>query len=204
MYYKRTFESLKKHPIINTSVFLIILMLGLSVFIGLRSLNAYKDKFYPNSCIKEIRNLNKYFEEIFRIVATKMELEINLNIPKPIILMDNQISLLKFSKYLDWDCTEMIPYYFHKINMIVIPRDFKLDSLAHEYVHYFQVMYQEDDFETKNSMMADAREGEALFIQRWFRAKFIKHHLIQKSETSNHDLLIGLWLETNKYNYVFF
>ena len=204
MYYKRTFESLKKHPIINTSVFLIILMLGLSVFIGLRSLNAYKDEFYPNSCIKEIRNLNKYFEGIFQIVATKMELEINLNIPKPIILMDNQISLLKFSKYLDWDCTEMIPYYFHKINTIVIPRDFKLDSLAHEYVHYFQVMYLKDNFESKNSMRADAREWEALFIQRWFKAKFIEPLLTQESQTSNNDILIGLWPETNKYDYVFF
>ena len=153
-------------------------IVGLSIFLGLTFLNAYKSKSYPNSCIKEIKHFNNYFEEIFQIIATKMGLEINLIIPKPIILMDNQISLLKFNKYLNWDCTEMIPYYFHKINTIVIPRDFKLDSLAHEYVHYFQVMYQKDDFDSQNSMRADAREREALFIQRWFRAKFLEHLLI--------------------------
>ncbi len=42
------------------------------------------------------------------------------------------------------------------------------DSLAHELVHYFQVVYQ------KTLVPDDASEQEAVFLQTWFRQKFME------------------------------
>jgi len=106
-----------------------------------------------------------------------MGFEVNERIPKPIILMDNQLTLQRFNFYLGWEVKKILPYYFHKKNILVIPCYCKLDILAHEFVHYFQVMYQNDDFDFTDGMSTEVREWEAVSIERWFKARYMKLHL---------------------------
>ena len=160
------------HPKKQISGLLVLLLLALDFCFGLKVSTADNNKTFPNCQIKEISNFETYCQEIFQIVATKMGLEINAGIQRPIILKDNQINLLKFNRYLGLDCNEIIPYYFHKNNTIVIPRYCKLDSLAHEFVHYFQAMYRNEDFDSTCGM-SEVCEFEAIFIQRWFRSKYL-------------------------------
>lgn len=149
----------------------------LSILFILDYVNAGRYKSYPDCRIKEISNFRVYCDEIFRIVAHKMGFEMNERIPKPIILMDNQLTLQRYNSYLGWEANKILPYYFHKKNILVIPSYCKLDSLAHEFVHYFQVMYQMDDFDFTDGMSTEVREFEAVSIERWFKARYMKLHL---------------------------
>ena len=141
--------------------------------------HATQAKYYPNCCIKEISNFRIYCNEIFQIVANKMELEVNENIPKPIILIDTQLTLQQFNSYLGWESKVILPCYFHERNILVIPCNCKLDTLVHEYVHYFQAMYQNRDLNCTYGMSADGIELEAIIIQRWFKTKFMRPRLPQ-------------------------
>jgi len=160
-------------------MFCFMVPMVLSILVVRDYTHADRGKSYPNCCIKEISNFKTYCEEIFHIVANKMELEVNERIPKPIILMDDQLTLQQFNSYLGWDAKEILPCYFHKKNILVIPCYCKLHSLAHEFVHYFQVMYQNEDFDCTDGMLSEQRELEAVLIQRWFKTKFMRHRLPQ-------------------------
>lgn len=103
-----------------------------------------------------------------------MRCEINENIPKPKIVTDEDLTLKEFSNLLGYDddfFSAMCPYYFHKENMILIIMESRLDSLAHEFVHYFQVKYKNADFEMD---YVDNNEFEAVHIQHWFKEKYMK------------------------------
>ena len=141
---------------------------------GLKLLDLDKHQAFPGCRIEKIGNLEKYSNHVFRIVADKMDLELSKNRPKPIILTDKQITLQQFNSYLGWDAIETLPYYFHRKNTIIIPGYCKLDSLAHEFVHYFQAMYQGEDFDCTDGMIAEDRESAAIQIQRWFKTKFMR------------------------------
>lgn len=155
---------------------LVLLLIALSFCFGLRFLNADNNKTFPNYQMKEISNLGKCGDDIFQIVANKMGLEINENAPKPIILTDKQITLQKFNSYLGWDSEKIFPYYFSNKNTIVIPLWCKLDTLAHELVHYFQVMYRNENLDFDYGLYTEVLEMEAVSIQRWFKAKNVEHH----------------------------
>ncbi len=160
-------------------LFCFVIPIILSILFILDYAHADRCKSYPNCCIKEIINFRVYCDEIFQIVAHKMGFEVYEIIPKPIILMDNQLTLQRFNSYLGWEAKTILPYYFHKKNILVIPSYCKLDTLAHEFVHYFQVMYQNDDFDFTDGMSTEVREFEAVKIQRWFKARYMKPHLPQ-------------------------
>lgn len=160
------------------SMLLVSLLVATTCF-GLRFWDGDKNKTFPCCQIEKINNFPECSNDIYRIVAGKMGLVINKNVPKPIILTDKQITLQKFNSYLGWDANEVLPYYFHNKNTVVIPCYCKLDSLAHEFVHYFQAMYQNEDFDCTDGMIAEDRESEAIVIQRWFRTKFIGSRLPQ-------------------------
>ena len=162
-----------KLPSKNKVGVLLVAFLIASTGYGLIFLDADKHKTFPDCRIEEIGNFEKYSDDIFRIVAGKMDLEISENRPKPIILTDKQITLKQFNSYLGWDAIETLPYYFHKKNTIVIPCYCKLDSLAHEFVHYFQAMYQGEDLDCTDGMISEDRESVAILIQRWFKKKFM-------------------------------
>jgi len=146
----------------------------LSILFVLDYTHAEQHKSYPSCCIKEISKFRVYCDEIFIIVAHKMGFEVNEDIPKPTILLDNQITLQQFNTYLGWDAKEILPFYFHKKNILVIPCYCKLDNLAHEFVHYFQSAYQNEDLDCSDGMLAEEREIEATLIQRWFKSNYMK------------------------------
>jgi hypothetical protein len=151
----------------------------LSILFGLDYVHADRHKSYPNCSIKEISNFRMCCEEIFHIVINKMGLEVNEGIPKPTILTDDQLALLQYNNYLGFDANEILPYYFHKNNILVIPRYCKLDNLAHEFVHYFQVMYRNENLDFDCALYIDVLEKEAWEIQRWFKTKFMRPRLPQ-------------------------
>jgi hypothetical protein len=154
---------------------LVALLIALDFCFGLRFLNADSDKTFPNYQIGEINNFGEYCNDIFQIVAGKMSLEITEYIPKPIILTDKQITHQKFNSYLGWDAAEVFPYYFSGKNTLVIPLKYKLDTLAHELVHYFQVMYRNENLSFDYGLYIEILEMEAVAIQKWFKAKYIEH-----------------------------
>lgn len=154
-----------------------VVPISLGILFGLNYLHSGQYKSYPGCCIKEISNFRMCCEEIFKIVANKMGLEVNKNIAKPIIMTNDQLTLEQFNRYLGWNSNEILPYYFHKKNIFVIPCYCKLDNLAHEYVHYFQAMYLNEDFNCTDSMITEVRELEAILIQKWFKTKFMRPHL---------------------------
>lgn len=166
-----------KIPLKKQISFLLILpLIALEVCFGLENLDAEDNMFFSNCPIKEIRNFRVICDQIFQIVAGKMGLKINENIPKPIILTDKQISRKKFNSYLGWDVEVVCPYYFFKKNTVVIPLNCKLDSLAHELVHYFQVMYRNENFDFNCGPYIENLEMEAVAIQRWFRSNYLDSH----------------------------
>lgn len=169
------------------NMFWFTVLIVLSIFFGLDDVDAGQYKSYPDCCIKEISNFKMYCDEIFQIVGNKMGLKVNERMPKPTILTDDQLTLQQFRSYLGWDVKEILPYYFHKNNIIVIPGHCKLDSLVHEFVHYFQVMYQNKNWDVncdpyRFNLCDPYRfnlEVEAMAIQRWFKAKFMRPRLSQ-------------------------
>jgi hypothetical protein len=152
---------------------LILLLIALAVCFGLKNLNAEDNTVFPGYPIKEISNFSVICDQIFQIVAGKMGFEINENVPKPIILTDKQISRQKFNSYLGWDAEVLCPYYFFKKNIVVIPLNCKLDSLAHELVHYFQVMYRNENLDFNCGLYIENLEMEAVAIQRWFKSNYL-------------------------------
>ena len=168
-------------------MFWFTVLIVLSILFGLDYVNAGRYKSYPNCTIKEISNFKMYCQEIFQIVGNKMGLKVNERIPKPTILTDDQLTLQQFRSYLGWDIKEILPYYFHKNNILVIPCHCKLDSLVHEFVHYFQVMYRNENLDFYCDPYMDFYcdpyifnlEVEAMAIQRWFKAKFMRPRLPQ-------------------------
>ena len=153
---------------------LVSLLVASWFFYRLRLLSADNNKTFATCQIGEISNFGDCSNDIFQIVARKMGLEINESIPKPIILTDKEITRKKFNDYLGWDAEEISPYYFYKKNTIVIPPDCKLDSLAHELAHYFQVMYQNENLDFDCGAYIENLEMEAVAIQRWFKAKYLQ------------------------------
>ena len=163
----------------HIKMFWFVVPIVFNILFGLDNVHAARYKFYPNCSIKEISNFRMYCEEIFQIVANKMGLEVNEGIPKPTILTDDQLTLLQFNNYLGWDANEILPYYFHNYNILVIPRYCKLDNLAHDLVHYFQVMYRNENLDFDYGLYIESLEMEAVAIQRWFKIKFMRPRLPQ-------------------------
>jgi hypothetical protein len=155
------------------SALLVLLLIVLDLCSGLKVVNADDNKSFPACPIEEISNLVEFFDRIFLIVAGKMRIEINSTVPKPAILTDIQITPQEFSSYLGWEVEDLIPYYFSSKNILVIPLDCKLDSLAHELVHYFQVMYRNENLGLDCGPDIENLEMEAVSIQRWFKARYM-------------------------------
>lgn len=132
------------------------------------------EKKFPNKQIKDIEDFRQYADDIMYIVAEKMHLKIDENIPKPRIVTNDDITTQEFSKLLGYPedfFTAVCPYYFDDINTILVLNDSKLHTLAHEFVHYFQIQYRHEDL--KNAPV-DFHEFEAVQIQHWFREKYLE------------------------------
>ena len=155
------------------SALLILLLIALDLCSGLKVVSADNDNSFPDCPIEEISNFAECYDKILRIVAGKMGLEMDKKIPEPVILTDVQITPQKFSRHLGWEVQCLIPYYFSGENILVIPLNCKLDSLAHELVHYFQVMYRNENLGLDCGPDIENLEMEAVSIQRWFKARYM-------------------------------
>jgi hypothetical protein len=154
----------------------LLLIIALGFCFGSKLLYAESNNIFQNHEIGKIKNFQENYDEIFEIVAIKMGLEINKTIPKPIILTDAQITTQMFNSNLGWEVENIFPYYFFDKNTIVIPESCKLDSLVHELVHYFQVMYQNENLDFDCGPYIDNLEMEAVVMQRWFKSVYLDPH----------------------------
>lgn len=136
------------------------------------------EKSFPSKQIKDIENFRQYADGIMAIVAEKMNIKLNKDTPQPRIITDSEITTQEFGKLLGFPedyFTAVYPYYFHKQNMILMIKEARLDSLAHEFVHYFQVQYQKIDI----VKYADALEPPAIHIQHWFKDNYMKNEPLE-------------------------
>lgn len=134
------------------------------------------EKGFPSKQVKDIENFRQYADSIMAIVAERMNVKLNKNIPKPRIITDSEITTQEFSKLLGYPedyFTAVCPYYFHKQNTILVLKESRLDTLAHEFVHYFQIKYQNADIDN-NQACTDALESQAVYIQHWFKDEYMK------------------------------
>ena len=155
-------------------ILLVFFSLALNSHFRSKFMHADNHEMFSTCKIEKIKNFKACCDKIFKIVAKKLKIEVNENIPRPTVLTDNQLTLVQFNRYLGWDADQLLPYYFHKKNIIVIPCYCRLDSLAHEFVHYFQAKYQNQNFDCTDGMSAEQREAEAILTQRWFKTNFMK------------------------------
>lgn len=132
------------------------------------------EKTFPNKQIKDIENWRQYADDILYIVAEKMGYEMDESIPKPTIV--TEMTTQEFSRRLGYPedfFTAVCNYYFYNENQVLLTEDSELDSLAHEYVHYFQVKYENIDLQ-KAGVYIEYLEFEAVMIQRWFEENYMK------------------------------
>lgn len=129
---------------------------------------------FPSLQIKDISDLKQYSGDILLIVGKKMGVKLSNEVPEPLILTDLELTEETFSLWLGATKNQfhaLSPYYFPEKNIIVVVGSVRLDSLAHELVHYVQVQYQH-----LNIAFPDAYqlELEAVAIQRWFKQNYMR------------------------------
>ncbi len=107
-------------------------------------------------------------EEIFQAVARIMGVTIRERVPRPRILVGEEVDSTTFSRYVGFDTGgKIFSAYFPKPNLIVL-REWQRHTLAHEFVHYFQVQYQGYDPLAEGDGR-DTAEREATAVARYFR-----------------------------------
>lgn len=140
------------------------------------------EKTFPSESVKDIKDFRQYSDDIMKIVAQKMNIKLDEKIPKPKIITEKEMTLdeynrraYEFSKKAGYPLTKPLearcPTYFGEENEILLLEESKLHTLAHEYVHYFQIQYRHDDPTTDPY---DCLEKEAILIQREFQKEYLK------------------------------
>ncbi|WP_417566579.1 hypothetical protein [Marinobacter sp.] len=128
---------------------------------------------FPAVQIKDISDFKQYAHPILLIVAKKMGVELGNEIPAPLILIDVELTEREFNLWLGntgEPFHAMFPYYFPENNTIVVVGTSRLDSLAHEFVHYLQVQYEHINIDFSD---AHQLELEAVEIQHWFKQNYM-------------------------------
>ena len=104
-------------------------------------------------------------EEVFQAVARLMGIRIQEEIPRPQILFGPEVDPEVFARHAGFDTGgKIFSAYFPGPNLIVLSRRERA-TLAHELVHYFQVMYwgaTQDD-------PRDTLERQATAVEQHFR-----------------------------------
>ena len=104
-------------------------------------------------------------EEVFQAVARLMGIRIREEIPRPRILFGPEVDPEAFARHVGFDTGGRIfSAYFPGPNLIVLDRRERA-TLAHELVHYFQVVYWgmiEND-------SRDTLERQATAVEQHFR-----------------------------------
>lgn len=107
-------------------------------------------------------------EEVFQAVARIMGVTLRDEVPRPRILVGAEVDPATFARYAGFDTGgKIFSAYFPEPNLIVL-REWKRHTLAHEFVHYFQVKYQGYDPVTEGDSR-DTSEREATAVELHFR-----------------------------------
>lgn len=131
---------------------------------------------FPDKSIRDLDNFKQYSDDIMSMVADSMKMKIKKSIARPRVVRSDEITLQEFNKLFNleegYSFREMFPIYSSQENLIVVLTDSKLDSLAHQYVHYFQVKYRQESLDYR--VYFDSLEYEAVQIQEGFRKLHLK------------------------------
>lgn len=122
---------------------------------------------------------------ILQAIAMKKHITLRAEIPSPEIFVQSKTSLQQFQDAVEpqWNIRpdEFTNVYVYRLNEIYLIDEagyyqthnrFIDDSLAHEFVHFLQVKYQNADLNSDESL-----EFEAVDIQTWFRETFMRKGL---------------------------
>lgn len=120
--------------------------------------------------------------EILSAVAWNMGVTLRADVPLPKVIMSSDVSLKDFQDYVEpqWGFRPNVVanVYIAARNEIYLideadyyrrMKRFIDDSLAHEYVHYFQIRYKGYRFDPNDETM----EHQAVHVQTWFRTGFL-------------------------------
>lgn len=116
---------------------------------------------------------------VFDWVAKQKSISVNASLPRPKVVDFNKIDKNVFKE--TWGSIPDKPAntYHYKRNWVILSPNAEADSLAHEYVHYFQFMYDAGGDIKKtgwdwDGVSPDTPELEAQNIQRKFKTEFLK------------------------------
>ena len=104
-------------------------------------------------------------EEVFQAVARLMGIRIQEEIPRPQILFEPEVDPEVFARHAGFDTGgKIFSAYFPGPNLIVLSRRERA-TLAHELVHYFQVVY----WGMTENDSRDTLERQATAVEQHFR-----------------------------------
>lgn len=122
--------------------------------------------WYPDPSIAE--QYDDKTEEVFHAVACIMHITIRDEIARPRIVVGREMNPAEFSHYAGFDTGgKIFSAYFPEPNLIVL-REWRAHTLAHEFVHYFQVQYRGYN-PLEEGDGRDTSEREATAVERYFR-----------------------------------
>ncbi|MDK9556892.1 hypothetical protein QQF73_04585 [Marinobacter sp. M216] len=124
---------------------------------------------FPGMQIREISDFRQYSHDILLIVAKKMGVRLSDEVPAPLLLTDLDVTASMFNSWLGENEERfhiICSCYFPRENIIVVFGTSRLDSLAHELVHFVQVQYEHVNIGVFDMT---GLELEAVEIQHWFR-----------------------------------
>jgi hypothetical protein len=103
----------------------------------------------------------------FVAVARQMCISLKPDVSFPLVVVSTDIPVEKIHEYIGIEIeSNMINYFGYRKNTILLMKDSKIHTLAHEMVHYFQFHYHlHGDI---NQLTYDP-EPEAVLIQNFFR-----------------------------------
>lgn len=140
----------------------------------------------PSFAVENQESVSLRFDPecILQVVATRKNIELRSEIPRPQIHLASQIVLSDFQDEMEnrygWRPDMVMNLYFPDSNEIylidlasVYERRGSLDSsLAHEFTHYLQVKYEGEVSGIANR--DDILESQAVEIQRWFHSTYME------------------------------
>ncbi|MBM3200288.1 hypothetical protein FJZ53_05085, partial [Candidatus Woesearchaeota archaeon] len=71
-------------------------------YVQTATLDQKVEKSFPNKKIGEIENFRQYADDIMKIVAGKMNIKLDENIPKPQIVTDDEMTQKEFNNLLGY------------------------------------------------------------------------------------------------------
>ena len=113
----------------------------------------------------------KIQQSVVEIVAKLKNIKFNPSVPLPKVVSWSDIDPNIFNETWKWVPTIPAPHYHWIRNTIILTSTSKIDTLAHEYVHYFQFHPQ---YENQSEYVLLDRDGIFEYEARKIQKLFIK------------------------------